>query len=211
MVSAAEPDTNQLLLAVASGDVSAADRLLARHRGRLRKMVAVRLDRRVARRVDPSDIVQDTLAQAAKLLPEYVRDRPLPFYPWIRQIALRQVVRQHRRHLSARGRSVRLEEREGQTLPDHSAIALAARLLDGGADPGDAAVTLEARAKVRRVLTELSESDREVLVLRYLERLTTAETAAVLGLTLNGVKSRQARALERFVELYSGRRPGEGR
>jgi RNA polymerase sigma-70 factor (ECF subfamily) len=57
-----EPDTEQLLEAVQRGDDSARGRLLARHRRRLRKMVTLRLDRRLAARVDPSDVVQEALA-----------------------------------------------------------------------------------------------------------------------------------------------------
>ena len=47
------------------GDKQARDRLLERHRARLRTMIAVRLDRRYQARVDPSDVVQDVLKEAA--------------------------------------------------------------------------------------------------------------------------------------------------
>ena len=82
-----EPDTDVLLDAAAGGDAAARGRLLERHRARLRRMLALRLDRRLAARVDPSDLVQETLAEADKRLDAYLRDRPLPFYPWLRQIA----------------------------------------------------------------------------------------------------------------------------
>src|SRR5204862_1794322 len=80
-----EPDTEQLLAAASQGDATARGRLLERHRPRLKRMVAVRLDRRVAARVDPSDVVQETLAVAARGLDDYLRDRPLPFFPWLRR------------------------------------------------------------------------------------------------------------------------------
>ena len=57
--------------------------------------------------------------------------------------------------------------------------------------------------KVQEMLLQMSPPDREVLVLRYLEQLSTCETAAVLGLTVDGVKSRQRRALERFTNLLA--------
>jgi RNA polymerase sigma-70 factor (ECF subfamily) len=50
-------------------------------------------------------------------------------------------------------------------------------------------------------LARLSERDREVLVLRYLEHLSTREIAAVLGLAEAGVKTRQLRALQRLRDL----------
>jgi DNA-directed RNA polymerase specialized sigma24 family protein len=62
------PDTDQLLADASRGDAAARDRLLERHRRRLRQLVAVRMDRRLAARVDPSDVVQEALAEAAAVL-----------------------------------------------------------------------------------------------------------------------------------------------
>ena len=77
------PDTDQLLERSAAGDSGARDQLLGRHRDRLRRMVDARLDRRLAARLDPSDVVQDVLLEAAHRLPDYLKDRPMPFYPWL--------------------------------------------------------------------------------------------------------------------------------
>ena len=84
---APEPDTDELIAGASRGDDRARQQLLDRHRGRLRRMVAVRLDRRLAPRIDPSDVVQETLGEAAAKLSGYLRDRPLPFYPWLRRLA----------------------------------------------------------------------------------------------------------------------------
>jgi RNA polymerase sigma-70 factor (ECF subfamily) len=51
-------DTDYVLNRVAAGDPAAREDLLRRHRARLRRMVAVRADPRLAARVDPSDVVQ---------------------------------------------------------------------------------------------------------------------------------------------------------
>ena len=75
-----EPDTDELLKGAAAGDDDARQRLLQRHRDRLVRMVAVRLDRRLAGRLDPSDVVQEALADADRKLAAYLRDRPLPSY-----------------------------------------------------------------------------------------------------------------------------------
>jgi RNA polymerase sigma-70 factor (ECF subfamily) len=98
---------------------------------------------------------------------------------------------------------VNREEHEEMVLPDHSALELAAGLRASGTSPSVRMIREELRAKVRQLLSQLSPSDREVLVLRYLEQLSTVETAAVLGLTADGVKSRQRRALERFSKLLA--------
>ena len=48
------------------------------YRDRLRRAIAARLDRRLSSRLDPSDVVQETMADAVRRLPDYLRDRPMP-------------------------------------------------------------------------------------------------------------------------------------
>ncbi len=200
MPDATDPDTEQLLATASRGDGSARGRLLERHRQRLRCMIAVRLDRRLAARVDPSDLVQDTLAEADRRLPDYLRERTLPFYPWLRQIAADRLADAHRRHLSAGRRTVRREEPAG--LPEESALELADRLR-AGTGPSAGLRREERRARVRAALERLPERDREVLVLRYLEQLSTVETAAVLGAGESAVKMRLLRGLQRLRDLLN--------
>ena len=99
------------------GDEAARQQLLEHYRDYLRRMVAVRLDRRLAARVDVSDVVQATLVEAARRLDDYLRERPLPFYGWLRQLAGERIVDTHRRHVTAQRRSVTLERRRtGKSL-----------------------------------------------------------------------------------------------
>jgi RNA polymerase sigma-70 factor (ECF subfamily) len=201
MTAARHDDTDQLLRRVAAGDADARGQLLARHRQRLCHMIAVRLDRRLRPRIDPSDVVQDALAEAAQQLAEYARRRPLPFYPWLRRLAWQRLLQLHRRHVGAQRRSVRREDRGGMPLPDASAGDLAERLAGRGSSPSQRLQHGELRQRVQQALTRLGAADREVLILRYLEDLSTAEIAAVLELTESAVKMRQLRALQRLREL----------
>src|SRR5947199_7788084 len=81
VVRTREPDTDELLERSAAGDVDARQQVLARHRGRLRRMVAVRLDRRLAPRGAPPAVVQKDLAGRAGKFDGYLATRPFPFYP----------------------------------------------------------------------------------------------------------------------------------
>jgi RNA polymerase sigma-70 factor (ECF subfamily) len=193
-------DTDQLLNRVAQGDASARGPLLERHRTRLRGMIALRLDRRLRARVDPSDVLQESLAEAAAKLDEFVHRRPLPFYPWLRRIAWEKLVQLHRWHLRTGKRSVSREE-AGLPLPDESAAQLADRLASQSSSPSARLRRAELRQRVQSALARLGSRDREVLVLRYLEHLSTREIAAVLGLAESGVKTRQLRALQRLRDL----------
>src|SRR5262245_20358821 len=113
-------DTDELLRAAASGDDSARQQLLARYRSRLRQMVALRLDWRIIARIDPSDVVQETLAEAARNLDDYLRERPLPFYPWLRQFAWQRLLQLHRHHIQAQCRSVLYESSLEMAVTDRS-------------------------------------------------------------------------------------------
>ena len=193
------PDTEELLRRTGAGDPSARQQLLARHRDRLRRMVAVRLDPRLAARVDPSDVVQEAMVDAARKLDGYLRDRPLPFYPWLRRLAWERLVKMHQRHVGAGRRSVTREE--PPELPEGSALELAERLLTVDTGPEDAALKAELRQRVRTALERLAATDREVLVLRYLEELSVAEIAAVLDLGESAVYARHLRALKRLKAI----------
>jgi len=194
-MTTATPDTDELLARTADGDKAARDQLLTRHRARLRKMVAYHLDRRIHARVDPSDVVQEVLAEASRKLPDYLRQRPLPFYPWLRQMAETYLVAMRRRHVDAEKRSVRREEPGVLALPDESAAELAARLVTSATSPSQRLQREELRQQVHRALAQLGPRDRQVLVLRHLEQLSVADTAAVLRISEGALKTRHVRAL----------------
>ena len=196
-------DTDELewLRAAADGDEAASQRLLARHRGRLRQMVAVYLDRRLAARVDPSDIVQEALADAARGLTAYLRERPLPFYPWLRQLAWQRLLQVHRHHIRARRRSVEREVPWDIALPDQSAEALADRLMASGTSPSRRLIRDELRRRVQAAMDRLAPRDREILVMRHLEEMSAAEIAAILGISEAAVRVRLLRALTRLRNL----------
>jgi RNA polymerase sigma-70 factor (ECF subfamily) len=193
-----QPDTEELLQRAGTGDQPARQQLLARHRGRLRQMVALRIDRRMAARIDPSDVVQEALADAARSLSDYLKTRPLPFYPWLRQFAWERLLQLHRHHLQAQRRSVSREQLRICDVADESEAILAERLVNSGSSPSARLLAAELRDRVHTALEALEPRDREVLVLRYLEQLTTKEIAAVLGISEAAVKTRHRRALERL-------------
>src|SRR6516162_2559886 len=177
----AEPrgiEADELIERAARGDDAARHQLLARHRDRLKRMVAVHLDRRLAARVDPSDIVQEALLDAHRELSDYLRRRPLPLYPWLRQLAWERLLKWHRAHIHVQKRSVGREEPWDLALPEESAVLLAHRLIAAGTSPSRRLIRDELRQRVRAALEAMSPRDREVLVMRHLEEMTAAEIAA---------------------------------
>jgi RNA polymerase sigma-70 factor (ECF subfamily) len=192
-----QPDTEELLNRAGVGDAGAREQLLERHRQRLVQMVAVRLDGRLKARLDPSDVVQEALMDANRALSDFLRERPLPFYVWLRQLTWQRLIKLHQHHQAGKRQMTR-EQPPAPALSDDSALALAQRLLGSGASPSSHLLRKELRRRVQDALDRLGERDREVLVLRYLEGLSIKETAAVLGIREGAAKVRHLRALERL-------------
>ena len=199
-------DTDALLDQASQGDASAISRLLNRHRDRLRQMVGIWMDPRVAARFDASDVVQETLVVAASRLPSYTRERPLPFYPWLRQLAWDQLVHYHRLHIYAQIRSVDREDEVWSGLSNHSTARLAEQLMASGTSASGRLSRRETQERMREALKRLSTADRKVLVLRFLEQLSVSDVAAILSISPEAVSMRQLRALRKLQMLMNKRR-----
>ena len=193
-----EVETEVLVERAVVGSRSAVERLLAGHRDRLRRMIEARMDQRVRIRVDPSDVIQEAFATASQQIPNYLRSRPIPFYPWLRRITWQTLVHVHEQHLDAAKRSVRREERPYLALSNESTMQLANMLMANVSTGSAAALRDETRRRVRLGLEQLSAMDREILVQRYLEQLSVKEIAAGLEIGVDAVYKRHARALERM-------------
>jgi RNA polymerase sigma-70 factor (ECF subfamily) len=200
-MESSESNTTDLLRRASQGDSVATQQLFTCHRDQLKRMVAVRMDPRVAARFDPSDVVQEALLVAARRLPQYFQERPLPFYPWLRQLAWDRLVELHRRHLSRQRRSVGREVHDLLPLTDGSLAQLIDRLADNGTNPSSQLMRKELQHSVHEALKTLPEKYREVLVLRHLEQLSVVDTADVLGVTPSAVKTRYYRAIQRMHDF----------
>ena len=194
-------DTDRLLRQAREGDEQAREALLGQHRARLCKMVTMRLDKRMAARVDPSDVVQEAMRVAHGRFSEYLADPRRPFYVWLRGIALDRLVEIYRRHVVAGKRSVLREQSGRPPLNDESECELANLLVTSSLHAGRRLLVAELMVRVRTGLQQLSANDRELLVLRHLEQLSVEEIAEVLGITKTAVTTRHLRALERLRDV----------
>jgi RNA polymerase sigma-70 factor (ECF subfamily) len=197
-------ETQNLLHRVARADVSAADELWERYRPALRRMIGLRLDQRVARRVDASDVVQDVLIKASQRLADYLRNPSLPFHLWLRQIARDHVIDAHRRHRATARRSVDREQglfAHGGLFDDRSSLDLAAQLRDSELTPAAEALRRELQTRFHATLLRLDDDDREIILLRHFEQLSNSEAAQSLGLSEAAAGMRHIRALRRLRAL----------
>jgi RNA polymerase sigma-70 factor (ECF subfamily) len=197
-------DVAELLQGAARGDPQALRELFSRYRDRLKRMVRLRLSRRLAGRIDDSDVLQESFLEIAKHLDDYLKEPTLPFYLWLRYITGMKVAEIHRRHLGAQCRDADREvtlHRGG--LPMADSASLAAQLLGTVTTASQAAIKAETRLHVQQALNSMDPIDREVLALKHFEQLSTREIAQVLGLSKAGAGSRYLRAIERLRGILS--------
>jgi RNA polymerase sigma-70 factor, ECF subfamily len=196
--------TQELLTRARAGEAAAVNQLLDRHRESLRRMIDLRMDRVVQRRVDASDIVQDVLVEANRRLAEYLQNPTMPFHLWLRHMAHDRLIDAHRRHRQAARRSIDREQ-SMQTRPsgaarylDQSTLDLAAQLADRELTPAAAATWNELARRFQAALDTLDEQDQEVILMRHFEHLSNSEVAQALNLSEPAAGMRYLRAMRKL-------------
>ncbi|MFK7817508.1 MAG: sigma-70 family RNA polymerase sigma factor [Planctomycetaceae bacterium] len=192
-------ETVQLLNGAEGGDTGAVNRLMNRHRDALRRLVRLRMDRALARRVDASDVVQDVMFEASRRLNDYLREPKMPFHLWLRQLAKDRIIDMHRRHREAQRRSIDREQPlESPQFADRSSLNLAAQLKDHELTPAAENIRRELRSRFLTAMEDLSEDDRDIILMRHFEELGNSEVAEALGLSAAAAGMRYLRALRRL-------------
>ncbi len=195
------------------GDPEAVAELLEEFRGRISRMLAVRMNPRLRGRLDASDVIQDTFMEVHSRLDEYRERNNMPFFLWVRFLAGQKLTQMHRRHLGAGQRDARRELPDAlRSMPGATTATLAGCLMSSGITPSEVAMRLEDEERLVEVLDGMRELDREVLALRHFEGLSNLEVAALLEIEPSAASRRYVRALARMQEklrLFQGRRePG---
>jgi RNA polymerase sigma-70 factor (ECF subfamily) len=190
--------TRRLLESVRHGDRQALGQLLARHRASLEAFLDRHLDPDLRARLDASDVVQETQVEVMRRMVDFLRRQPMPFHLWLRKTAYERLLNLRRDHRRAR-RSVQREV----AWPERSSLLVARPLLHNGPSPSKEAEAREFAARVRAAVAELSQGDREVLLMRHAEELPYEEIACLLDIEPGTARKRYGRALIRLQRVLS--------
>ncbi len=194
--------TQQLLNDAKEGNADAINLLMDRHRNALRRMVQMRLDQRIQRRIDVSDVVQDVLIEANRRLDDYLNNPAMTFHLWLRHIAKDRIIDAHRRHRVSAKRSV--DREQPLVAPagmDRSTMELAAHVCDRELTPSTAATQKELARRVEQSVSQMGDQDAEIIIMRHYEQLTNQEVAEALGLSEPAASMRYLRAVRRLRSL----------
>jgi RNA polymerase sigma-70 factor, ECF subfamily len=144
-------------------------------------------------------VLQDTYIDAVNQFADYLKDRKYPFFLWLRFLTGNRLNKIHRYHLGTQNRDANRDVSLFQShQPGVSSAALAAYLVGRDLRPDQIVRKAELRLRVHDAVNAMNEIDREVLSLRHFEHLSTAESAAMLGISEAAAGRRYLRALARI-------------
>ena len=174
------------------------------YRERLHRLLVLRMPAILQRRLSVDDLLQETYLACGRRVDFLKAEPEVPMYVKLRLIALQTLTDVERHHLAAAKRDAMKE----MSPEDDVAVADAwAHFADTISSPRTHLERLERQAMARRMLSQLSEHDREILELRHFEEMGNAECAAVLGIEQKAASIRYVRALKRFRELVFNENP----
>jgi len=200
----ANEKTEDLLAAAREGDDRAINQLLDTHRDAVRRMIDLRMDQVIKRRVDASDVVQEVMIEASRRLKDYLENPVMPFHLWLRQMAKDRLIDAYRRHRGAARRSMDREQPLVTAAGDESSMDLMGQLRDAQLTPAAAATWQELQSRFREACEQLESLDQEVIFLRHFEHLSNGEAATVMQLSPQAASMRYLRAMRRLREFMDG-------
>lgn len=179
-----------------AGDVDAYEQLVRKHQQRVFAIVSGIL----RQREDVEDIAQQVFIKVYVSLKRF--DLRSAFSTWLYKIAVNECF-DYLRKKKVRRLTYEADLSEEQVLRLETI-----EREPTGTPREDAARTAETRQLVERLLSELPEEERLMLVLKEVEGLTVEEIGETLGLNVNTVKVRMFRARGKLVEIYRRRMAG---
>jgi RNA polymerase sigma-70 factor, ECF subfamily len=175
----------ELIARAVEGDRAATAALLGAIRPNVVRYCRARLGRFDGGYGLADDVAQEVCLAVLAGLPRYT-DQGRPFSAFVFTIAANKVADAQR--AAVRGRTVMPTDE----LPDRP---------DPVPGPEDQAVSADLARRLSRLLAHLSETHRELIVLRVAVGLSAEEVGEVLGMTAVAVRVAQSRALNRLRTL----------
>jgi RNA polymerase sigma-70 factor, ECF subfamily len=173
-------DDPTLVRAAKEGDITAFEELITRHTAMVFR-VAMHI---LPSREDSEDVIQDAFLKAFQNLRNF--EERARFSTWLTRIVVNSALMKLRSMRRSTTTSLDEETEAGDPLTD--------TVVDWRPDPEDLYRETELREILLRALDSLPEGCRVVFLLRDIEGFSTNETAEMLELNINNVKTRLLRA-----------------
>jgi RNA polymerase sigma-70 factor (ECF subfamily) len=187
--------TDALVERIAKGDLSPLDVLLRKAGKRVMALITVKMTDRLKLRMGPEDVLQEVYLEALRQLPSFEDRGHGSFYAWFAVLAVNKISNLDQLARAARRdprREVLLDQ-PGRKRADRSTRRM--EIAADGTSPSGIVIRWEVFEGIRSALDGLSPLEREALVLRYLQGLSSAEAAGILKVGISQVYVALSRAL----------------
>lgn len=176
MPSEYDDPIKQLIERAKAGDAQAVTELYEANIDRIYRYVAYRVPRHEA-----EDITADVFMVMVADLHKY-NYIGIPFEAWLYSIARTRVADFHRKH------------KDVEEINEY--------LMDDDIPPEEYIVKHESNNEIKEALSKLNESEQELLILRFVERMRHDQVAEIMGKSLAAVRTMQHRALVKLAQIF---------
>jgi RNA polymerase sigma-70 factor, ECF subfamily len=190
-----------LLAALKQGDATAQGDILLRYQPWLKLLARLQIDTRFQGKFSDSDIVQQTLLEACRDLPQFRGQTEAELLAWLRQILAHVLAHEIRHYRGTQQRDLNREVSLEDALAQ-SSKRLGEMLAMSGSSPSAQVMQHEQEVLLADVLSKLPEDFREVIILRNLEGLSHEQVAQRMGRTTGAVRMLWVRALTQLRSAF---------
>ncbi|HEY7311193.1 MAG TPA: sigma-70 family RNA polymerase sigma factor [Gemmataceae bacterium] len=176
-------------------------RSLELYRGYLRLLAGLQLDPRLKVKLDPSDIVQETLLKAHQAREQFHGSSDAEMAAWLRTILANTLTDALRRYQTG-GRDI-AQEQSLQAAVEASSMRLEAWLVADQSSPEEHAVRQEQFLHLAEALAQLPEDQRLAVELRHLKGCKVAEVAQQMNRSKEAVAKLLLRGVARLRQLLN--------
>jgi RNA polymerase sigma-70 factor (ECF subfamily) len=184
-------------------EAAAPAQALDRFRAYLALLARTQLDGRLRDKLDPSDVVQQTLLEAHQKRAQFRGSSEGEMAAWLRQMLAHNLADALRALTRARRDVAR--ERSLEAALEESSARLHAWLAAEQSSPSQRAIQQEDSMRLAEALTRLPEPQREAVTLHHLQGWTLADLARHLGRSEPAVAGLLHRGLKKLRELMQER------
>jgi RNA polymerase sigma-70 factor (ECF subfamily) len=174
---------------------------LEEFRSYLRLLAAVQLPARLRARLEPADIVQETLAEAVRDLSQFRGNTRPELAGWLRRILARNIHDRARKEFAAR-RDVHAEQ-SLEALLERSSARIEHWLAVADLTPAARAEREEQLCRLAAALAQLAGDQRTAIELKHLQAWTVADVAEHMNRSQTAVAGLMRRGLGRLRELLA--------
>jgi len=181
------------------GDSAARDELFERCRNYVSLLARVHIESWLQAKVDPSDLVQQTLLEAYRGLDGFQGQTQGEWLAWLKQILKHNATDYIRRYKGTAKR--RIQREVPMEVPRHGSSLFRIDPLDPGDTPSQLVMQHENEIQLAEAVSRLAEDHQQVILLRNVQRMSFNEVAERMERSRPAVQMLWLRALKNLKDL----------